>query len=252
MNIKKQIRTLYIYEMISGLQIVDLVWVLFLIQRGFSLAEAGIAEGVFHVVSMCCEIPSGMLSDLIGRKKTLAAAGIVSALSAFCMIVTDFFPMILLAMGLNALSYNLVSGTREALTYDSLLEAGAEDQYLKVSSRQESIYQGLYAVTGLISVITVSLGYRLAYLLPVIVAAGAANCMNEMTALRLENENQREAASEIRATIISVGSMMYSVWMAVLSPVCGAAANAFSVPAAFFGLGILMIVLTCIYTVREK
>lgn len=392
MNIKKQIRTLYIYEMISGLQIVDLVWILFLIQRGFSLAEAGIAEGVFHVVSMCCEIPSGMLSDLIGRKKTLAAAGIVSALSAFCMIATDFFPMILLAMGLNALSYNLVSGTREALTYDSLLEAGAEDQYLKVSSRQESIYQGLYAVTGLISVITVSLGYRLAYLLavgqgllctvvalqlkeagirsrekrsqvtfrtmggellrhfqrsarflmehpkirermvvsggisagcylvsmilqehlaaiglderligiplffislfsvagavlgertrnlrtrtvvmtggclagiavifsggnhllPVIVAAGAANCMNEMTALRLENENQREAASEIRATIISVGSMMYSVWMAVLSPVCGAAANAFSVPAAFFGLGILMIVLTCIYTVREK
>ena len=52
MNIKKQIRTLYIYEMISGLQIVDLVWVLFLIQRGFSLAEAGIAEGVFHVVSL--------------------------------------------------------------------------------------------------------------------------------------------------------------------------------------------------------
>lgn len=45
---------------------------------------------------------------------------------------------------------------------------------------------------------------------------------------------------------------MYSVWMAVLSPVCGAAANTFSVPAAFFGLGILMIVLTCIYTVREK
>ncbi len=38
---------------------------------------------------------------------------------------------------------------------------------LKVSSRQESIYQGLYAVTGLISVITVSLGYRLAYLLAV-------------------------------------------------------------------------------------
>ena len=52
MNIKKQIRTLYLYEVVSGFQIVDLVWVLFLIQRGFSLAEAGIAEGVFHAVSM--------------------------------------------------------------------------------------------------------------------------------------------------------------------------------------------------------
>ena len=124
MNIKKQIRTLYLYEVVSGFQIVDLVWVLFLIQRGFSLAEAGIAEGVFHAVSMCCEIPSGMLSDLAGRRRTLAAAGIVSALSSFLMIATDFFPVILLAMGMNAVSYNLVSGTREALTYDSLLEAG--------------------------------------------------------------------------------------------------------------------------------
>ena len=91
MNIKKQIRTLYLYEVVSGFQIVDLVWVLFLIQRGFSLAEAGIAEGVFHAVSMCCEIPSGMLSDLAGRRRTLAAAGIVSALSSFLMIATDFF-----------------------------------------------------------------------------------------------------------------------------------------------------------------
>ena len=79
MNIKKQLQNLYLYEIISGLQIVDAVWVLLLLSRGFSLAQTGIAEGFFHVVSMCCEIPSGMLSDMIGRKKTLILAGLVCA-----------------------------------------------------------------------------------------------------------------------------------------------------------------------------
>ena len=71
MNIKKQLQNLYLYELISGFQIVDVVWVVFLLQRGFSIAQVGIAEGVFHMVSMCCEIPSGMVADLIGRKRTL-------------------------------------------------------------------------------------------------------------------------------------------------------------------------------------
>ena len=37
MNIKKQLQNLYLYELISGFQIVDVVWVVFLLQRGFSL-----------------------------------------------------------------------------------------------------------------------------------------------------------------------------------------------------------------------
>ena len=57
MNIKKQISRLYLYEIVSGLQIVDAVWVFFLLERGFSLAQVGIAEGVFHAVSMWFQIP---------------------------------------------------------------------------------------------------------------------------------------------------------------------------------------------------
>ena len=40
MNIKKQLRKLYLYELISGFQIVDAVWVVFLLQRGFSIVSA--------------------------------------------------------------------------------------------------------------------------------------------------------------------------------------------------------------------
>ena len=52
MNIKKQTFLLYLYELLISFRLVDVVWVLFLLDRGYSLAQVGIAEGVFHITSM--------------------------------------------------------------------------------------------------------------------------------------------------------------------------------------------------------
>ena len=390
MNIKKQLRKLYLYELISGFQIVDAVWVVFLLQRGFSIAQVGIAEGVFHVVSMCCEIPSGMVADLIGRKRTLVLSGLVSAAGSLCMILTNAFPMILVAMGLNALSYNLVSGAREALTYDSLLEAGAQEEYLRVSAIQEKLYLFVFAAANLFSVVTVSLGYEKGYLISMVqgiccsivalrlwepgrentkqheknrnwtrilkkhviesgrffvthgfaarrmliggvaaagyyivfmllqqhlveqglqakwigiplllisfggmagaslgektgkvkikflllaggvlegvlivfsgmpvlpgcvLAAAFAHGISEMLAIRIGDENQKVFSSEVRATMVSVESMVYSVVMVVLSPVVGWLSEKFSISWAFGILGIFVSFLICILVLLPK
>ena len=390
MNIKKQLRKLYLYELISGFQIVDAVWVVFLLQRGFSIAQVGIAEGVFHVVSMCCEIPSGMVADLIGRKRTLVLSGLVSAAGSLCMILTNAFPMILVAMGLNALSYNLVSGSREALTYDSLLEAGAQEEYLRVSAIQEKLYLFVFAAANLFSVVTVSLGYEKGYLISMVqgiccsivafriwepgrentkqheknrnwtrilrkhviesgkffvthgfaarrmlisgvaaagyyivfmllqqhlveqglqakwigiplllisfggmagaslgektgkvkikflllaggvlegvlivfsgmpalpgcvLAAAFVHGISEMLAIRIGDENQKVFSSEVRATMVSVESMVYSVVMVVLSPVVGWLSEKFSISGAFGILGIFVSFLVCILVLLPK
>lgn len=296
------------------------------------------------------------------------------------MIATDCFWVILIAMGLNAFSYNLVSGTREALTYDSLLEGGAEERYLKVSSIQENIYLGIFAMTNLLSVVTVALGYRKAYFISIVqgilssfvamrlsevnvgrekkkekltcadirrelilytgqslgvlkknpsvckrmllgglvaagcyvvnmmmqehlvscglkagwigvpllfisifsmagaalagkteqvqlkklmvvgslaaglfiavssstvivisvFAAGMAHGAEEVLMLRIESENQKVFSSEIRATMVSVSSMMYSIFMVIVSPLTGWAVEKLSIETAFAGLGILV------------
>ena len=390
MNIKKQLRKLYLYELISGFQIVDAVWVVFLLQRGFSIAQVGIAEGVFHVVSMCCEIPSGMVADLIGRKRTLVLSGLVSAAGSLCMILTNAFPRIVVAMGLNALSYNLVSGSREALTYDSLLEAGAQEEYLRVSAIQEKLYLFVFAAANLFSVVTVSLGYEKGYLISMVqgiccsivafriwepgrentkqheknrnwtrilrkhviesgkffvthgfaarrmlisgvaaagyyivfmllqqhlveqglqakwigiplllisfggmagaslgektgkvkikflllaggvlegvlivfsgmpalpgcvLAAAFAHGISEMLAIRIGDENQKVFSSEVRATMVSVESMVYSVVMVVLSPVVGWLSEKFSISWAFGILGIFVSFLVCILVLLPK
>ena len=54
-----------------------------------------------------------------------------------------------------------------------------------------------------------------------VLAAGLAHGLEELLMLRIENENQKMFSSEIRATMVSVSSMLNSVFMIVISPVSG-------------------------------
>ncbi|MFR5372408.1 MAG: MFS transporter [Faecalibacterium prausnitzii] len=110
------------------------VWVALLAARGFSLWEIGVAESVFHMVSLTFEVPSGMAADLLGRKKTLVAGGVCMVLSNLPMAFAPDLFFICLAMALSALANAMFSGTASALTYDSLKQCGRTDDYLRVSA----------------------------------------------------------------------------------------------------------------------
>ena len=139
MNLKKQLACLYTNYFFSGLRITDAVWVALLAARGFSLWEIGFAEGVFHIVSLLCEVPSGMAADLLGRKKILVFGGMCVVLYNLLMAIAPNLFFICLAMGLNAFASTMFSGTFSALTYDSLKQCGQTDDYLKVSANCSQI-----------------------------------------------------------------------------------------------------------------
>lgn len=138
-HLKKQLRCIYLSNFFSGLRITDAVWVALLAARGFSLWEIGLAESVYHIVSLLCEVPSGMAADLLGRKRALVAGGILAVLSSLLMAFAPGLFLICAAMGLNALSNTMFSGTDTALTYDSLKQAGQEEQYLAVAANRSQI-----------------------------------------------------------------------------------------------------------------
>ena len=102
---------LTLFEALRGFRITGTIWVVLLLSRGFSLVDVGIAEGVFHVVSFLCEVPSGMLADLLGRKKTLLVSCLLASASAFTMAFSTHLLGVCLSFALEALSFNLASGT---------------------------------------------------------------------------------------------------------------------------------------------
>lgn len=163
LQIKKQLHRLLALEWVGYFRPAGTIWVLLLAARGFSLAEIGLAEGVFHLVSLCGEVPSGVCADLLGRRRTLAASQLVLGLSAVTMLLSQGFGGVLAAMAFSALGYNLASGTREALAYDSLLEVGEEAGYLALSSRLNVVYRLSTAAATLCAGLTVLVGWRVGY-----------------------------------------------------------------------------------------
>ena len=165
LNLKQQLRCIYTSDFFSGLRITDAVWVALLAARGFSLWEIGLAESVYHIVSLFCEVPSGMAADLLGRRKTLLLGG---ALAVSCNLLMAFAPnlfTICLAMGLNALAMSMFSGTSTALVYDSLKTEGREDEYIQVSANSSQIAMLANAVGSLASLLKRFLGFAGFYLL---------------------------------------------------------------------------------------
>lgn len=164
MDLQRQKRGLYLFSFSSCLRITDAVWVVLLAGRGFSLWQIGLAEGVFHCVSLACEIPSGMAADLLGRRRALACCGLLGAAGSLCMAFLPGFTGVCLAMALSALAYNLISGTQEALVYDSLLAAGAEGDYLQVNANCQQLENLGAAASDLASFLYGGLGFTGYYL----------------------------------------------------------------------------------------
>lgn len=165
LNLKKQLACIYTADLFSGLRITDAVWVALLAARGFSLWEIGLAESVFHVVSLLCEVPSGMAADLLGRKKTLVSGGVCMVLQSLLMAFAADLFTICFAMGLNALAMTMFSGTSTALLYDSLKQEGREDEYIQVSANSSQISMLANAIGSLASLLKRFLGFAGFYLL---------------------------------------------------------------------------------------
>ena len=163
LNLKKQLACIYTADFFSGLRITDAVWVALLAARGFSLWEIGLAESVFHVVSLLCEVPSGMAADLLGRKKAL--------------------------VGLNALAMTMFSGTSTALLYDSLKQEGCEEEYIQVSANGSQISMLANAIGSMASILNQFLGYAGFYLLNA-AFEGASALANMLLAEPIVTESQ--------------------------------------------------------------
>lgn len=211
-NIKKQVRKLYGITATGYFQIAGASWVALLAGRGFSLIEIGIIESIFHAVSMCFEVPSGVAADVFGRKKTLVMSQIVSLISSILMIFSGGFWSTALAMSFSALSYNLSSGTREALAYDSLKHAGQEETYNRFASTEIALYRISSSTATLCAGLALFLGYKKAYAMDALFSIGAlsiALCLKEVEANGQDTEKRKESIPEkLKNVVLESGKFL--------------------------------------------
>ena len=175
-NIKKQINRLYSSAVFGQISLSG-AWVAILASRGFSLAQIGFAETVFHIVSILFEIPSGVLADVLGRKKTLVISCLMRMVGNIVMILSNNFALVCLSIAFQALNYNFSSGSGDALAYDSLKSVGQEERFERYASNQLVIYRVCEGLSTLTAGFALVIGYKLAY------ATGIATALVQLAIL---------------------------------------------------------------------
>jgi len=111
-------------------------WLLYLFQY-IDISQAAILQATGLVASVIAEVPTGALSDLIGKKKTLAFGFLLTAIGEIIMAFSTDFQVFLALWILLNIGYSFYSGTMEAFMYDTLASTNDEDEYPRVVSRMQ-------------------------------------------------------------------------------------------------------------------
>lgn len=102
------------------------IFVLVPLSRGLTLTEIGVVFAVQGLVVLALELPTGGLSDSIGRRPVLLLASTVALMSLSLFSLADTAPMFIAAMVLQGVYRALDSGPLEAWFVDATLAANPE------------------------------------------------------------------------------------------------------------------------------
>jgi MFS family permease len=101
------------------------VLVLLPLERGLSLSQYGAAAAAQGLVVLALELPTGGLSDALGRRPVLLVAGCVNLCSIAVLVAADTFALFLVVYLLQGVYRALDSGPLEAWYVDNALAVDA-------------------------------------------------------------------------------------------------------------------------------
>ena len=169
-NVSRNIQSDYIYCFLKNFDISSSIWVLYMVFKGMTLWQIGIVEGIYHLTSLICEVPTGAFADLLGRKKVILVGRICSAISSLICLFGGSMWHFAIAFAISAIGQNLNSGSEEALVYDSMKELGQEERYIKVNSRLNVLIEVAQGIATVLGGVIAELSFAWCYIVSVIVA----------------------------------------------------------------------------------
>ena len=120
-----------------------------------TLPEVLVLESVYYLAVVLTEVPSGYLSDTLGRRRTLLLSGIALLVAYLCFLLSPQFAGFAAGQVLLALSIAFRSGTDTAFHYESLQALNRESEY---GDREATAGKAGFASTALAALAGGALG----------------------------------------------------------------------------------------------
>ena len=130
--IERNIKLLKIDNFLGGLYALSMVLVIYFESITKSYAEAMLIFSISSIVKVIMEIPAGIFSDKIGRKKTMILSSFLFFITTLIWASASTFDSVIL-LYVGAIIFGgsdaFLSGTNEALMYETMDQLNKQDEF---------------------------------------------------------------------------------------------------------------------------
>lgn len=165
---ERNIKLLAIFNFFTDLKFHSAILILYFVHVTGSFALGMSIFAVVQLFAALFEIPTGIFSDFLGRKKTLIIGASIAVLSAILYAIGINYWYLFLGAIAEGLSRAWYSGNNDALLHDSLRSLGKKDLFDHYYGRLSSMFQLALAIGAVVGGIMAYWSFSLVMWLSVI------------------------------------------------------------------------------------
>jgi len=164
----RNIKLLALFNFFTDFKFHSAVLVIYFARITGSYTLAMSLFSVIMVSSALFEVPTGLFSDSLGRKKTVMAGAIFATLSAILYALGGNYWILFMGAILEGISRSWYSGNNDALLHDSLSEMGNKESYSHYLGKTSAMFQVALMIGAVVGSILAQWSFALIMWLSVI------------------------------------------------------------------------------------
>lgn len=118
-SLENNIKAIYLMGFFLGFMVIVPIFVPLLQGHGLSMSQVLQTQALFALTIALCEVPSGYVADMWGRRNAILLGSGLNALGFFSLLWADSFTDFLLYEFILGIGFSLISGADLALLYDT-------------------------------------------------------------------------------------------------------------------------------------
>ncbi|WP_259424809.1 MFS transporter [Bacillus velezensis] len=174
------------------------IWILYLTSMNYSLFLVGILQSVLNLAMFLAEVPSGVISDRIGRKKSLLLGHFMVIIYLVMFLSFHNFIALFIAHIIYGIGLTFISGTDHAFLFDSLKEQGKEKWYGKsIGNYNGLVILGLAIAMGIGGYLQ-EISWSYVFIAGIVTQLIAMAVITQLTEIKFENsEHETQTVGDI-------------------------------------------------------
>lgn len=144
-----------LYGFFKNLRFFEQFLILFFLEKGIDYVKIGLLYSLREIAIILLEIPSGLVADAVGRRKTMIGAFAMYIASFILFYFSNRFGLMVLAMLFFAFGDAFRSGVHKAMIFHYLEKTGQADQKVEYYGHTRSWSQTGSAISSLIAAFAV-------------------------------------------------------------------------------------------------